>query len=120
MKQAKSPKEFVFHRRKPEVHDDLIALADAEALFERDVISVSESLIEEVQLEECNATSLFMEASVVERVNLSNCRFDSIKLADVRLVDCDLRNLEARAMNLVRVEFISCRMTGFRAGKLEC
>ncbi len=120
MKQVKSPKEFVFHRREPEVPEDLIALADAKALFERDVISVSESLIEEVQLEECNAASLFMEGSVVERVNLSNCSFGSIKLADVRLINCDLGNLEARAMNLVRVEFINCRMTGFRAGKLEC
>ena len=120
MKQAKSLKEFVFHRREPEVHDDLIALAGAKALFERDVISISESLIEGVQFEECNATSLFIEASVVERVNLSNCRFGSVKLADVRLVNCDLGNLEARAMSLVRVEFINCRMTGFRAGKLEC
>ena len=117
MKQAKSLKEFVFHRREPEVHDDLIALAGAKALFERDVISISESLIEGVQFEECNATSLFMEASVVERVNLSNCRFGSVKLADVRLVNCDLGNLEARAMSLVRVhqlphDRVSCGEAG--------
>ena len=75
MKQAKSLKEFVFRRREPEIQDNLIVAADAKALFERDVISISESLIEGVQFEECNATSLFMEASLVERVNLSNCRF---------------------------------------------
>lgn len=120
MKQAKSPKEFVFHRREPAVQDELIAAGDAEALFERDVISVSESLIEGIKFEERTATSLFIEASVIERGNFSNCSFGSIKLADVRLVNCDLGNLEGRTMNLVRVEFINCRMTGFRAGKLEC
>jgi uncharacterized protein YjbI with pentapeptide repeats len=120
LKQAKSPKEFVFHRREPEIQREMIAAANAEALFRRDVVSISDSLIEGIQLQNRTIDSLFMEGSVVERVNLSDSVFGSVKLADVRLVNCDLGNLEARAMSLVRVEFINCRMTGFRAGKLEC
>jgi uncharacterized protein YjbI with pentapeptide repeats len=120
LKQAKSPKEFVFHRQEPELPDELTPPVDAEALFEHDVISISNSLIDGIQLEDHIVASLFVEASIVERVNLSNSKFSLIKLADVRLVNCNLANLEARAMTLVRVEFINCRMTGFRSGKLDC
>jgi uncharacterized protein YjbI with pentapeptide repeats len=120
LKQAKTPKEFVFHRREPELQGEMAVIANAEVLFGRDAVSISDSLIEGLQVEDHTVSSLFVEASVLERVNLSNGSFGSIKLADVRLVNCDLANLEARAISLVRVEFINCRMTGFRAGKLEC
>lgn len=120
MKQAKTPKEFVFHRRESEFRVEPEAAANAEALFQRDSITISESLIECLQLEEQIVNTLFIETSILERVNLSNSKFSSIKLADVRLVNCDLANLEAKAMSLVRVEFINCRMTGFRASKLDC
>jgi uncharacterized protein YjbI with pentapeptide repeats len=119
LKQAKSPKKFVFHRREPGLQNETNNVVDAEALFGNDVVSISESLIVGTQLESREVTSLFIEASQVERVNLSNSSFGLIRLADVRFINCDLSNLETSALKMVRVEFINCRMTGFRAGKLE-
>lgn len=120
MKQSKTQKPFVFKRNEPDLPREMMAATNADSLFAPNVISITESLIKDVQIADRTIDSLYVEASVLERVNLSNCNFASINLKDVRLVNCDLANLQVRRTTLVRVEFINCRMTGFRAGEADC
>jgi uncharacterized protein YjbI with pentapeptide repeats len=120
VKQTKSPKPFDFHRREPDLPNDLIVAEHADSLFESNAIVLSESLIGGVHIEDRTIGSLHLEACVLDRVSFSNTSFASIHLKDVRLLNCDLANLRVRGTTLVRVEFINCRMTGFHAGEADC
>ena len=112
-------KKFVFHRRPPDFTPALPLAQGGTALFAPRDISIDDVRMQGIKMEGRAASTLRVNASVLDHVSLANSSFASIVLKDVRLIDCDLANLETRSLSLVRVEVIRCRMTGFRAGKAD-